>query len=271
MTHGVSIATDPADAAAVEAIEEHHAQLLGALSAQVESLLDAAGSTDTAAFEQTRTSLVDWCNHELLPHAQAEEAALYPAGRQNKAGRLLVAGMTDEHGLIKGLVARLSVPQTPVRAAATAHALRVLFESHMRKENEHLVPLLAAARRTSLAQMLADMHETLAAGAETALGGTQVPADPPHGDAETAHRCGCGEHDEGDPELDARLVPHAIRHATVFGALDALPKGGALVLVASHDPLSLLGQLEQRAPGVFDVTYQQRGPDAWRLRLLRGS
>ncbi|HET7326600.1 MAG TPA: DUF2249 domain-containing protein [Nocardioidaceae bacterium] len=75
----------------------------------------------------------------------------------------------------------------------------------------------------------------------------------------------------GYPELDARTVPHAIRHATIFGALDSVPAGGGMVLTAPHDPLPLLAQVEQRAPGVFEVAYLQRGPEAWRLRFRRAA
>ncbi|HJR39204.1 MAG TPA: DUF2249 domain-containing protein [Nocardioidaceae bacterium] len=73
----------------------------------------------------------------------------------------------------------------------------------------------------------------------------------------------------GYPELDARVVPHAIRHATVFGALDAIAPGGGMVLVAPHDPLPLLAQIEQRSPGVFEVEYLERGPEAWRIAFVR--
>ncbi|MEU6069779.1 MULTISPECIES: DUF2249 domain-containing protein [Streptomyces] len=62
-------------------------------------------------------------------------------------------------------------------------------------------------------------------------------------------------------------MPHALRHATVFGALEAVPAGQAMVLVAPHDPIALLAQIEQRSPGLFAVEYLQRGPEAWRLRL----
>ena len=80
--------------------------------------------------------------------------------------------------------------------------------------------------------------------------------------------CGCGGTEEtAEPELDVREVPHALRHATVFGALDAVPAGTAMVLVAPHDPLPLLAQIEQRSPGTFSVEYLERGPEAWRLRL----
>nr|WP_232848139.1 DUF2249 domain-containing protein [Occultella kanbiaonis] len=92
---------------------------------------------------------------------------------------------------------------------------------------------------------------------------------PTLGDAGHGHACGCGGTEAAEPELDARTVPHAIRHATVFGALDAVRPGASMILVAPHDPLPLLAQLEQRRPGAFDVTYVERGPQAWRLRFSR--
>ncbi|MFV0428241.1 MAG: DUF2249 domain-containing protein [Arachnia sp.] len=82
------------------------------------------------------------------------------------------------------------------------------------------------------------------------------------------HSCGCSESDHGVPELDVRPIPHAIRHATVFGALSAIPDGGSLVLLAPHDPKPLLAQIAERE-GPITVTYLQEGPDAWRLRLTR--
>lgn len=93
---------------------------------------------------------------------------------------------------------------------------------------------------------------------------TALPLAPQHAG------CTCGEADaHDDPELDARVIPHAIRHASVFGALDSLPRGGALVLVAPHDPLPLLAQGQARYPEGLGVEYLQRGPDAWRIRLQR--
>ena len=71
------------------------------------------------------------------------------------------------------------------------------------------------------------------------------------------------------PELDARTIPHAIRHATIFGALDAVAPGRSMVLVAPHDPLPLLAQVETRYAGAFTAEYLERGPEAWRLSLAR--
>lgn len=86
---------------------------------------------------------------------------------------------------------------------------------------------------------------------------------------ESSSGCGCGEHDAGLPELDVRVVPHAIRHGTVFGALSAIGPGEAMVLVAPHDPKPLLAQIDEREAGTISVTYLERGPQAWRLQLQR--
>lgn len=76
--------------------------------------------------------------------------------------------------------------------------------------------------------------------------------------------------DEQDlPVLDARSIPHAIRHGAVFGALDSVRVGSGIVLVAPHDPQPLLGQLERRSPETFEVSYLQRGPEEWHLQILR--
>jgi uncharacterized protein (DUF2249 family) len=80
--------------------------------------------------------------------------------------------------------------------------------------------------------------------------------------------CACGCADTGEPELDVRPIPHAIRHATVFGALGAVPVGGSLRLIAPHDPQPLLAQIAEREAGI-EVTYLVRGPQAWTLRLTR--
>jgi uncharacterized protein (DUF2249 family) len=75
---------------------------------------------------------------------------------------------------------------------------------------------------------------------------------------------------DGVPELDVRTVPHAIRRATVYGAFDAIAPGASMDLVAPHDPVPLLWQLRDRAQGALHVTYLDRGPQAWRVRLTRG-
>jgi uncharacterized protein (DUF2249 family) len=181
--------------------------------------------------------------------------------------------------LLGDLVDRLAGADSGAAAVGYARALQVLFDSHLTKENEQVLPLLAASSTVSLAELLGGMHELLGGhdhgghdhgahdhgahehGAHGHAGKAAAPA---------AHTCNCGhDHEAVVPELDARYVPHDIRHATIFGALSAVPSGGAMVLIAPHDPLPLLAQIEQRDPGVFAVRYLERGPEAWRLEFTR--
>ncbi|HPE11669.1 MAG: DUF2249 domain-containing protein [Actinobacteria bacterium] len=81
--------------------------------------------------------------------------------------------------------------------------------------------------------------------------------------------CQCGESHSGDPVLDARSIPHAIRHAAIFGALDSLTPGAAIELIAPHEPLPLLAQIDNRYQQGFDISYLERGPEQWRLRMAR--
>lgn len=263
------IATTEADAAAASAVEQHHAEMAGALAVAVERVVSAAGNGEVSA---AREQLLSWCRTELVPHAVAEEKAMYPAAQAQDAGRLLVDGMLAEHQVITGLVDEIAAATEPVRAAAAAKALQVMFDSHLAKENELLLPLVASTADVSVAELLAGMHEL--------LGGHPGPGHAAHGHAAQGegrsqggcggHACTCGEVDgPGYPVLDARTVPHAIRHATIFGALDSVRPGGGLVLVAPHDPLPLLAQIEHRDPGAFEVSYLERGPEAWRLQFVR--
>ena len=263
-TTDVVLASDAGDAAAVDAVRQHHAELAGRLAAHVEALLSAAAAPGGSPAE-ARAAVLRFCVGELLPHAVAEERTLYPAASASDRLRVLVEAMTAEHRVLEALVAELGAAADPLRAAATGWALRVLFDTHLAKENDLVLPALAADPAVSLTGALAGMHELLGEGAPD--GGADPSTVPP---AAATGACGCGGHDDAEvPVLDVRAVPHAIRHATVFGAFDAIPDGGSLLLVAPHDPLPLLRQLSARAGGALAVDYEERGPEAWRLRLTR--
>lgn len=252
----IMVASSEQDALAAEAVMEHHAELAGALGRHIEKLLNTAIGGDEVAGQKAQAGLVDWCESELMPHALAEEASMYPKAHEIPSARLLIDAMIAEHREISALVEEIKAASTPVIVAAKAKALGTLFESHLDKENNQILPLLAASKEISLAVILGGMHELLGENAqESGCGG----------------ECTCGHEDSLDsfPELDARLVPHAIRHATIFGALDAVSTGGGMVLVAPHDPLPLLQQLETRAPGRFTISYLERGPEAWKIQFLR--
>ncbi|MDF3147025.1 MULTISPECIES: DUF2249 domain-containing protein [unclassified Streptomyces] len=271
----LTLASAPEDATALEAAEAHHARLAGELAGRVRMLLTAV-DRDPSAAEKIHAGLVAFCDRALLPHATAEEAVLYPAAHGLPEARLLIESLIGEHHCLTALVDALRSAPSPAGAAADARALQVLFEEHVAKENGLVLPLLAMTSEVSLAELLAEMHHRLAG--DTGNTSAQEDQDTEEGLAMREGQieetggcggvCGCGGAEEtAEPELDVREVPHALRHATVFGALDAVPAGTAMVLVAPHDPLPLLAQIEQRSPGVFSVEYLERGPETWRLRL----
>ncbi|KAA0108080.1 DUF2249 domain-containing protein [Mycolicibacterium sp. P1-5] len=249
----VVFASTAADAEVVDAITSHHAQLAGQLAVLTDGMLSAVERD--VDFEPARAAALAFLTGDLLPHAAAEEERLYPAATRTERARPLVESMIAVHRVIGSLVERIRT-EPPVRSAASGHALRVVFDAHLIDENERILPIVAANADVSLAEVIHGMHDL--------LGDHHVTA----GD-EPAHACGCGEHDTEDPVLDVREVPHSIRHATVFGAFDAVPAGGTLVLVAPHDPIPLLHQLGDRTSGPLEIHYEQRGPEAWRLRLTK--
>jgi uncharacterized protein (DUF2249 family)/iron-sulfur cluster repair protein YtfE (RIC family) len=252
------IASSAADAQAADAIREHHAQMSGALTVAVAAVLTGAEHGSPAESAQAVADLATWCELELLPHAKAEEQTLYATAGSTEQARLLVAAMTAEHQVLTGLVHELASPQSALTArVAAAGALQAMFRSHVAKENDLLVPLLESAPEISLAALLEQMHHRLSPAEEV----VSAPA---------GHACDCGHDDEpGYPVLDAQAIPHAIRHATIVGALAAVQPGGGLTLLAPHDPLPLLDQVEQAEPGRFAVSYLQRGPQTWRLQFVR--
>jgi uncharacterized protein (DUF2249 family) len=81
--------------------------------------------------------------------------------------------------------------------------------------------------------------------------------------------CRCGELQIGYPVLQAKDIPHAIRHASIFGALDSLKAGDGLVVVAPHEPLPLLHQVDRRYGQQMTVSYLQEGPEDWHVQFVR--
>jgi uncharacterized protein (DUF2249 family) len=60
--------------------------------------------------------------------------------------------------------------------------------------------------------------------------------------------------------FDARGVAKRFRHAAIFGALQSLHAGETMRFVNDHDPLPLLGQLQQAFGDMLDISYVRREP-----------
>jgi uncharacterized protein (DUF2249 family) len=256
--------TAPSQSETLAAILGHHAQLSAAVSARAAAVVDAAERL--ADVTPHRDAFVELLRDEVLPHAVAEEQTLYEVGSTLAPSRLLVVAMVAEHRRLLRLVEDLGAARTPVSMAATALAVRVLFEAHLAKENDQLLPTLVA-ERVDLAGLLDGMHEILGGAAgheqEQDQGGCGCGG------------CGCGGADdeatgEAHPgDLDVRTLPHAARHERIFGMVAQLVPGEAFVLANDHDPKPLHYQLEAQNPGHITWDYLEQGPQLWRVQIGR--
>ena len=69
--------------------------------------------------------------------------------------------------------------------------------------------------------------------------------------------------------FDARGVAKRFRHAAIFAALDALHPGETMRFVNDHDPLPLLGQLQQRYGETLAIDYLMRDPGSIVIDFIR--
>jgi uncharacterized protein (DUF2249 family) len=70
-------------------------------------------------------------------------------------------------------------------------------------------------------------------------------------------------------ELDVRTLAHGQRHELIFARLDGLATGDSLVIVNDHDPRPLRYQITAMWPDRFTWTYQEAGPQVWRVSITR--
>lgn len=61
-------------------------------------------------------------------------------------------------------------------------------------------------------------------------------------------------------DFDARGVAKRFRHAAIFGALESLADGETMRFVNDHDPVPLLGQIQQRYGSQIGIAYVARDP-----------
>ncbi|HEX7322302.1 MAG TPA: DUF2249 domain-containing protein [Mycobacterium sp.] len=258
-TNDVVVATSAGDSVAVDDVRSRYAELLGRQAALGAAVFAAVG-TAGPAFDDAHHAVQEFIDRVVRPELRAAVELIYPAATGVERARLLIEGLLGETQLAEQAAARISRDNDRVQIAAHVEALRVLLEALLGKVADLLLPVLAETSGVSLA----DLAERLP-GSPGNVSPAARPAEPAHGHA----GCSCGETDDELPELDVREIPHAIRHATVFGAFDAVPSGGSMILVAPHDPIPLLHQLADRSGGRLAVSYEERGPEAWRLRLTR--
>lgn len=266
----VMFTSNEAEADAVHEIEQNYAEHSGAMAAKAEALIAAVARGDES-WESARDDLSTWATASVTPALTAEAAHVITAAKQLTKTRSLAEAVDAEIAILTSLLREVAGANDGIRAAASARAARSVFDLHANNMTVRLVPLLAGESSVSLAELWTQVTSTATDAApmnsETSTQTDRSPSTPAD---DHAHSCTCGESDGPEhPELDVRTVPHAIRHATAFGALDSVASGDGMILVAPHDPLPLLAQIDQRYSGGFSVEYLERGPEAWRLDFVR--
>ncbi|GAB3560521.1 DUF2249 domain-containing protein [Spelaeicoccus albus] len=254
----VVIASNEQDAGVGPRLVERHAELAGGLSVRIDAVIRAAEAGDAADL----AGLAEYVRL-IGAHLDSAESSTIAVASTLPDVAPVAATMTENLAAARTSIAELTAATSAVRAAAAGGNLLSTFSTHVSLADEYLMPALASAPTVSLADVVGSAPELLGEGADQAA--NEAAGTEPDG-----HVCACGVVDGPElPELDARSIPHAIRHSTIFGALDAVKPGDGMILVAPHDPLPLLDQLEARAPGQFAIDYIERGPEAWRLQFVR--
>jgi hemerythrin-like domain-containing protein len=144
------------DAALADELRAHHAVMIRDLDRLSTALVDAAGPGGDPA--PAKRELEEWVTEFLVPHAEEEEATTYRAAGDLPAGELLIVSMLAEHDLIRLTARHMSEAGDPVAAGAFARALFDTFDSHQRKENDIILPLLVESDTVSLTEVMAGAH-----------------------------------------------------------------------------------------------------------------
>jgi hypothetical protein len=148
--------SDVDDAAVADELRAHHAIMIGDLHRLTAELFAAASTGDDSS--AAKHELVQWITGVLIPHAEEEEATTYAACGELSQGRLLIESMLAEHVLIRQTAAGMSEAKDPLVAATYGRVLFDIFDSHQRKENDIVLPLLVASADVSLAEVMAGAH-----------------------------------------------------------------------------------------------------------------
>ncbi|MFF4622471.1 hemerythrin domain-containing protein [Nonomuraea jabiensis] len=139
-------------------IRAHHDRLGRTISGHAGAIARSIDQGRSPAAEQA--AMAAFCADELLPHAAAEEKTFYRTAAELPATKLLVQAMQDEHAILKRLAGDLGAATAPGEVVSASSALDVLFGTHLRKENDILLPALAE-HGIDLAALLGDTHEIL--------------------------------------------------------------------------------------------------------------
>ena len=159
-----------------EPLREEHRELFP----EVERLRDAAeavGQTPPAELIRRAEAAYAFLAHHLIPHAEAEDQALYPVVQRVMGARRATATMSRDHVEVGRLTAELAGlirqigPEGPSAEQGEGlrrllYGLYALVHVHFAKEEEVYLPLLDEALTVAEAQAMFAAMETAAGEAK---------------------------------------------------------------------------------------------------------
>jgi len=247
--------TSPTDEAATTALPRemqqmvaHHRELTTLLRKRVAALRSVIIGGQPFAGEHA--SVRDFLTVEVIPHARAEEDVVYDVSASLPDMAALVEGMTMEHEALVSLATQFADADNGALSISAATAFSALFDVHVRKENELLLPALAS-RGIEAPALLAGMKSAFDAYRRSALATT--PGDDTSASAERV--------------VDTRLAATESCAQLTNKTIDALAFGESFLLVADHDPVALRYMLDAERPGATSWQPLEDGPARWQVRV----
>lgn len=217
-------------------LHEEHALLRREISARANAVLDVA---DTGRWPQQELhELVNYLQLEVLRQVVDEEWLLFRNARE--APDELTALRAEHLALRSSIEALTQAAQgsgniSAQQLAATTRDLLIRFERHLAPEEQFL---------------------TTAGGAAPAATGLN---SQPHEWYEIT----------AGPVIDLDALPGPRGIDAALGRLLQLDRGESVELRCSTDPSPLWRRLTHSDPGGWGITNLERGPDRWRVEIIR--
>ena len=160
-------------------LREEHKELLPHIEA-IRQVADAIGEVPASELRPQIDNVYDFLAHHLLPHAQAEEAALYPvvgkvmgapeATDTMSRDHVAVGRLIDELGLIRSNMSGSALTVAQIKdLRRVLYGLYTLVKVHFAKEEEVYLPILDARLTPDEARSLFEKMEHAAHQAKGAL------------------------------------------------------------------------------------------------------
>lgn len=160
-------------------LREEHKELLP----QIETLREVADTIGTVPMQTLMQRVSDvstFLAHHLIPHAQAEEKALYPVVGRFMNAPMATATMSRDHTEIARLTGELASVQVHISGTSVSvnqendlrrvlYGLYAIVKLHFAKEEEVYLPLLDARLTPETARDLFEAMESAAGEAKSKL------------------------------------------------------------------------------------------------------